>query len=505
MTIRIIRTASLGLPVGTFRTLATGIEAALVADKEAVYDTPPLDVSGPVTADAAGNLFSDGQQIQASVSGAGKQSGIAASAVALLGAWGQMPNGKYLTSDFFPGAGRGRSSLALYTGDLAAEYNVANVQSLTSTRAGDSGVLKKPDGTNIAFGAAYIYCAWPASNGDIFFVAVETGNFYHLYRCKAGTYTVGAGGAVTDGKAVLSLGMIGAVQTDQNRIFTQRNFCEAKVNGVTHYYIGEYSVATGRVDGGAKDAVKVHRSIDGGTTWATFLEWNTNGTHQVDHVHAIRQDPYTGWIYILTGDAGSENMVISYNGTAAPVAENATAATIAATPGYKVLAGTELARYTDLCFSVDHIYSIPDADTDVFDAASVAYVATRLPRALDHVVSVTPVDRVDNVPPAIAVQSPVHGDFFLSFCASIAYAGYPFLDVFQADYAGGGWTRIAKLSCRAGMVARAFFMDNQGRLWIHCDASTWLATEADYDGTSKTRSLVLTPGPRTDAPFVSVR
>jgi len=187
------------------------------------------------------------------------------------------------------------------------------------------------------------------------------------------------------------------------------------------------------------------------------------------------------------------------------VAANATAATIAATAGYKVLGGTELARYTDLFFSPDYIYSIPDADTETSDTTSTAYVATRLPRSLDHVVSVAPVDRINNVPPAIGVQSAAYGDFYLTFCASIAFGSYPYLDLFQADYVGGSWTRIAKLSCRAGMVPRGFFMDTQGRLWIHCDASTWLATEADYDGSSKTRSLVLTPGPRTAAPFVSVR
>lgn len=444
-------------------------------------------------------------QISGVVSRAGIQSGIASSTIAQLGAWGQMPDGKYLVSDFFPGAGRGRTSLALYTGDLAAGYSQANVQSLTATRAADAGVLKTAAGVNLANGAAYIYCAWPASNGDIFFVAVETGNFYHLYRCKAGTYTVGADAGVTDGKAVLSLGMIGGTQTDQNRILTQRSFCEAKVGNATHYFIGEYNVASGRVNGGAKDAVRVYRSTDGGTTWSTFLEWNTDGTHQVDHVHAIKQDPYTGWIYIITGDTGSQNMVIGYNGTGATVAANATASTIAATAGYKVLGGTELARYTDLFFSPDYIYSIPDADTEASDTTSTAYVATRLPRSLDHVVSVSPVDRVNNVPPAIGVQSAAYGDFYLTFCSNLAYAGYPYLDVFGSDYPGGGWTRIAKLSCRAAMVARGFFMDNLGRLWIHCDASTWLGTDADYDGTSKTRSLVLTPGPRTATPFVTAR
>lgn len=73
MTIRIIRTASLGLPVGTIRTFTSGVEAALIADKEAVSDpgpsaTPP---SAEVTADAAGNLFANGVQIQSPVSGGG--------------------------------------------------------------------------------------------------------------------------------------------------------------------------------------------------------------------------------------------------------------------------------------------------------------------------------------------------------------------------------------------------------------------------------------------------
>lgn len=45
MTIRIIRTATLGLPVGTIRTLPAATEAALVADREAVYDSVPEPVA----------------------------------------------------------------------------------------------------------------------------------------------------------------------------------------------------------------------------------------------------------------------------------------------------------------------------------------------------------------------------------------------------------------------------------------------------------------------------
>lgn len=74
MTIRIIRTATLGLPVGTIRTFTASVEAALVADKEAVYDASPAATSGiaTVTADAAGNLYANGQPFQAPVSGAVK-------------------------------------------------------------------------------------------------------------------------------------------------------------------------------------------------------------------------------------------------------------------------------------------------------------------------------------------------------------------------------------------------------------------------------------------------
>ena len=73
MTIRIIRTASLGLPVGAIRTFSSGVEAALVGDKEAVYDTTPAASSGSakVTADAAGNLYANGALLPSSVSGAG--------------------------------------------------------------------------------------------------------------------------------------------------------------------------------------------------------------------------------------------------------------------------------------------------------------------------------------------------------------------------------------------------------------------------------------------------
>jgi hypothetical protein len=508
-------TQSIWIPAGSTLTIGGGGNGTIQTVPPAVVGPVALDqiISvdrkfGPYSVSIAVNVVAQSPitysiDTQATAAGGVVQSGIVSATIASLGAWGQMPDGRYLTADFFPGAGRGRQSLALYAGDPAAPFVQGNITSLVNTRAGDTGVLKTAAGVNLNITGAYVYCAWPASNGDIFFVAVEGGNFYHLYRCKAGTFTVGSDAGVTNGNAVLSLGMIGGTQTDQNRILTQRSFCEAKVNGATHYFIGEYNVSSGRVTGAAKDAVRVYRSTDGGTTWATFLEWNTDLTHQVDHVHFIKQDPYTGWIYIVTGDVGAQNMIIAYNGTGATVAANATPATIAATAGYKVINNSELCRYTDFFFAPDCIYSIPDADTEASDVTSTAYVSTRVDRSLQYVSTIGPVDRVNNVPPILGLQTAQYGDFFMCFCAALAFPTYPFADIFGSDYRGGTWTRIAKIGVRSGgFVSRAMWMDNQGRIWIYSDANTWIGTDADFDGSSKTRSLVLIPGPRGSSPFV---
>jgi len=59
-------------------------------------------------------------------------------------------------------------------------------------------------------------------------------------------------------------------------------------------YVGEYPL-----DGDATP--RVLRSRDGGRTWATALS-----LPEVRHVHAIEADPYSGDLWLTTGDAGEE-------------------------------------------------------------------------------------------------------------------------------------------------------------------------------------------------------
>jgi hypothetical protein len=59
-------------------------------------------------------------------------------------------------------------------------------------------------------------------------------------------------------------------------------------------YVGEYPL-----DG--SDVPRVHRSVDGGITWEPLLS-----APSVRHVHAIGTDPYSGDLWMTTGDSGSE-------------------------------------------------------------------------------------------------------------------------------------------------------------------------------------------------------
>lgn len=58
-------------------------------------------------------------------------------------------------------------------------------------------------------------------------------------------------------------------------------------------YLGEYPLGD--------DAARVRTSTDGGGTWSTALV-----LPEVRHVHSVQIDPYTGDLWLTTGDAGDE-------------------------------------------------------------------------------------------------------------------------------------------------------------------------------------------------------
>lgn len=161
---------------------------------------------------------------------------------------------------------------------------------------------------------------------------------------------------------------------------SDRNFCEASIGGRQVLFIGEYNFGTSRTTGGNNDAVCLYKSTDAGVTWTIAAEWNTdglatvndvaNGGNYVRHIHAVRQNPLDGKIYVLFGDASSlagvtndlQSAILQWDGTAA-IASNATVDSNASgnPAAFKSISGTQQYRCVDILFEADGFYVMTDA------------------------------------------------------------------------------------------------------------------------------------------------
>lgn len=124
-------------------------------------------------------------------------------------------------------------------------------------------------------------------------------------------------------------------------------------------YIGEYNFNSKRIPGSINDRVRIMKSTDNGDTWTKVVEWNTNGASQVGHIHSIVQDPYTGEIYICTGDFGTDLGIIKWDGIS-EWTDNRTLPQISTMKGFKVFTGLQRYRTCDILFDENYFYTFAD-------------------------------------------------------------------------------------------------------------------------------------------------
>ena len=199
-------------------------------------------------------------------------------------------------------------------------------------------------------------------------------------------------------------------------------------DGTRYVWVAEYNVATGRTSGSANDFVRVLRApyttaISSGVlglTWETFLEWNTTGgQHYADHMHGIVQNPYTGWIYFMSGDDKStgydERFILAWDGVSAAPALATAPDQFSGAPGWKIIRGSELYRTVDILCYPKHIAWLCDCDTQAADATSDAFAAMLADPALTWASRVESIERIDNLPPAIACKTASGLSVFASF------------------------------------------------------------------------------------------
>lgn len=338
-------------------------EGAWVEDGPYAQPTqfPPVR-QNPVTRELVG--FDD-QPIQGLVSGAGIRT-LTLELATTDSILARLPDGRYIgTSNDVAGGFGGRFWVA--TGAPGA-------LSKTGIAATNVAALKNTVGTVLSVGV--VGCVWPLPNGDFIFSGQDGASRASLWYAKASgaTFTVGANSpAHDDGVAVLDIGRTAGGHTGQVRALHERSMCRASIAGSQVLLFGEYNVASGRVPGAAFDQCRVMRSIDGGKTWSSLLTWNTNGTtSQMRHVHAVRQDPLSGSIYVLIGD-NPWSSLIRWDGVSAAPPANTELAAFNNYPGWECLAGSEWNRSGDLLFSnMGAHYLIDNTEWGGFDRAMSA-------------------------------------------------------------------------------------------------------------------------------------
>ena len=131
--------------------------------------------------------------------------------------------------------------------------------------------------------------------------------------------------------------------------------------GIGDLYIGEYNINTSRTTGGENDRVRLMKSTDHGVTWTAVMTWNTDGSNQIRHIHGVKQDPYTGYIYLWVGDSNTQSGIIRWDGASAWT-DNSTPATIATWSGFNVATGTQHHRCTGLIITEHYVLTGSDVN-----------------------------------------------------------------------------------------------------------------------------------------------
>jgi hypothetical protein len=203
------------------------------------------------------------------------------------------------------------------------------------------------------------YKMFSTSRPGLIFILVKNNSGYFLLKSSDGAATF---------KNVFAFGQgNGPGGTNNSDVRVLRGILELTTNtpdgrGVGTLYLGEYNVSRLRTAGGVDDRIRIMKSVDYGDTWTKVVEWNTNGVNEIGHIHAMEQDPYTGEIYICTGDGINKAGIIKWDGSSA-WADNKTLAELGTMKGFSVLTGKQRYRVCDVLFDEKYFYVCTDTQT----------------------------------------------------------------------------------------------------------------------------------------------
>ena len=446
--------------------------------------THPGTTPAQLAMDAAGNVSGlvgpGGYVVQLK-----PKAGLTLKAVITKSVFGQFSDGRYLCTDKATGSFAQR----LFTADGDITGTTTNVV-LSNT---DATTLKNAAGTVIGGSNSGIWDAWVLSDDSFIFSVVGHGSYagkVFLYKASAAG-GVGSDAGFSNRQAALDVGMYSGTQTAQIYTLHNRSLCEATVNGSKVLVFCEYNVNASRTPGTNGDQAIAYKSTDMGRTWTELLRFNTDGsTRQISHFHGVKQNPYTGQIYFMTGDVSNERAIIVWDGISAAPAANSSMATIASTTGWGVIYGSELHRIADLLFTPTYAYALLDCDNETADTTSVGYSHMIYDPAMRYASRVAGIARVDAIPPILGVKHSSGVSVWASFRTNIASENM--IHFWCSGDDGQSWRLAAKATNYQNSTGmpRGLFEDQRGNIILSGLYGRGLQfTPAVESGTS----LVLTP------------
>jgi len=173
----------------------------------------------------------------------------------------------------------------------------------------DSSLLLDPAGAAVTgSGATTVQTVWAWDDYQLAQYRDGTTQLNYLYKSIDNFATCGANAPLyNDNKAIFTIGWNKSLASPATNltIMAPWSLCRATNNlGEDVLIFGQYNTNASRTAGGANDWSHVWQSKRQGDvgTWECVLEMNTAGVNIVRHCHAVKQDPQTGFFWILYGD-----------------------------------------------------------------------------------------------------------------------------------------------------------------------------------------------------------
>jgi|GEM_PF-3359369 len=340
---------------------------------------------------------------------------------------------------------------------------------------------------------------WTTSvDGEIYLTVYSAAGKYYLFRSLDGGAHFGSDANATNDDYVSMLGDIDGTEANQKAavyIHGNGSFIEATIGGQRTFLYTEYHNITSP----AVAPVRVMKSTDG-INWTQVVQFNVPGVlpASIQHIHLLRQDPYSDDIYIGTGDSDNQSGIIVWDGTGTLPNDAPENYPSYNDPNFTAIGGSQQYRALGFLFTPDHFFWGVDSAGNALggiwraDRETLANITS----ADNSVLSLGSVGKREEMGYALKASD---GTLLFLDYRDLTLT-YPH-NVWASGDNGATWTRIADIMPNVGVSSYNFtaFFEWKGKIYISSVSGamagkyTVITIEAELSGTFDGTRTVLHP------------